>query len=718
MFPLFKVRIPRLGRLDSILVLLLILSALAWLAERLAGWSVPGRGVLQFLAYIAAFLLAFKLLRLWIRTLLWRVRNRMILLFLFVGLVPLILVTALVGLAGYILTGQVAVYIATSELDRRAGRLQGTAAALVWSLRAAPAARRAELVNSYLTSAAENWPGLQARVLDSGRTTVFPPGAGLEPPYPPGRELRGIVRLGRSFYLVAHASSPSATSAVKPAAESVTAPRPKEAEKPGAASAQKQDQLQVILLQPLNDSYLAQLAPGLGRISFVTYRHRGAAESESETAGRTGPGPTLRVNEDVFTPEPGASPEAASRTPLPAPAYRFDYAVTWLTLPFPLERWREDDRETYASVQIQTRPSAVFRILFGQSVEVVQGVVIFMIAVGTLFLVVELLSLVIGVSITRTLTRSVHQLYQGTQWVNKGDFSHRIEVSGNDQLAELSRSFNVMTESIERLIEESKEGERLASELEIAREVQEQLFPKAPPVMRGLEILGVCNAARMVSGDYFDFVKLSEQRLAWAIGDVAGKGISGALLMASIQSMLRTQLSAAWGMSAAAGAEADTDGAVWRFPTASLVSQLNLQLYENTSPEKYATFFFGAYDDQHGMLTYTNAGHLPPLLIREEKVQRLDVNGMVVGAFPHSRYEQSEIALRRGDLVVAFTDGVTEPENEFAEEFGEDRLIDVVLRNRRRSPREIIDEVIGAVGHWTGRPELQDDMTMVVARRL
>ena len=232
--------------------------------------------------------------------------------------------------------------------------------------------------------------------------------------------------------------------------------------------------------------------------------------------------------------------------------------------------------------------------------------------------------------------------------------------------------------------------------------------------MRDLEIVGVCKAARTVSGDYFDFVKLSERRLAWAIADVAGKGISGALLMASIQSMLRTQLWAALGTAAAA----EGDGAAWRFPTAALVSQLNLQLYQSTSPEKYATFFFCVYDDQHGVLTYTNAGHLPPLLIRDGEPRRLDVNGMVVGAFPDVRYEQSEVELRSGDLVVAFTDGVTEPENEFAEEFGEDRLIEVVLRNRQRSPREIIDEVIGAVGHWTGRPELQDDMTMVVARRL
>jgi sigma-B regulation protein RsbU (phosphoserine phosphatase) len=157
---------------------------------------------------------------------------------------------------------------------------------------------------------------------------------------------------------------------------------------------------------------------------------------------------------------------------------------------------------------------------------------------------------------------------------------------------------------------------------------------------------------------------------------------------------------------------------VWRFPAAQLVAQLNLQLYQNTSPEKYATFFFGAYDDRHSILTYTNAGHLPPVLIRNGEPTRLEVNGLVVGAFPFATYEQTEIALLPGDLLVGFTDGATEPENEFVEEFGEERLIELLLRNRQRPVREIIEEVIQAVSRWTGRPELQDDMTLLVARRL
>jgi sigma-B regulation protein RsbU (phosphoserine phosphatase) len=696
MFPDLQKRFPRLGRAEKLFLSLLALSALASAGERLTGRPLPGLGLLQLACYLAGAAAAAKLLRIAVRKLLWRVRNRMIVLFLFIGFVPLLLATALAGLVGYILIGQVAVYMATTELDRRASRLHGTAAALAWSLDAAGSDRRPRLARSFLEHLSQTWPGLEARVRDREHTFVFPSGASVDPPRGDPRDLRRIVTRGGVFYLMAHASTSPALIGVEPSSPgSVIDPRPAAA-KEHAAPRQisgPPDGVEVTLLQPLDEPYLAGLAPGLGRIVFQTWR----------AAPRRSGGPEWK---------PARRLAVESPVPIPPPAHRFDYDVKWGTLPFPVDHWGEGDSDTDVNILIYTRPSAVYRLLFGRRVELAGIVTVGLVVLGTLFLIAELTSIVVGVSITRTLTSSVHQLYEATQRVNQGDFSHRIKIQGSDQLAELSRSFNNMTESIERLIEESKERQRLASELAIAREVQEQLFPKAPPTMRGLEVLGVCHPARTVSGDYFDFVKLGEDRLALAIGDVAGKGISGALLMASIQSMLHTQLSIS-------GAAAAPGGDAWRFPAAELVSKLNIQLYNNTAPEKYATFFFGAYDDRCGLLTYTNAGHLPPVLIRSGEPRRLDVNGMVVGAFPFARYEQSEIELRSGDLMVAFTDGVTEPENEFAEEFGEDRLIELLVRNWRRPTREIIEETIRAVSQWTGgRPELQDDMTLLVARRL
>ena len=145
---------------------------------------------------------------------------------------------------------------------------------------------------------------------------------------------------------------------------------------------------------------------------------------------------------------------------------------------------------------------------------------------------------------------------------------------------------------------------------------------------------------------------------------------------------------------------------------------MNQQLHATTSPEKYATFFLGLYDEPASTLTYTNAGHLPPLLVRSGKATPLDVNGTVVGAFPFSEYGESQVALQSGDLLVCFTDGITEPENEFGEMFGEERLIEILAQNAHRNDGQIIQTVIDSVRQWTASEELQDDMTLLLARRV
>jgi sigma-B regulation protein RsbU (phosphoserine phosphatase) len=154
-----------------------------------------------------------------------------------------------------------------------------------------------------------------------------------------------------------------------------------------------------------------------------------------------------------------------------------------------------------------------------------------------------------------------------------------------------------------------------------------------------------------------------------------------------------------------------------RFSTARMVSELNQQLHATTSPEKYATFFFAIYDQQTGFITYTNAGHLQPVLIRDGVPTLLDVNGTVVGAFPFSKYDESRLELRSGDLLVCYTDGITEPENEYGEMFGEERLIELVAKNSDRDDQQIIESVMESVRQWTGAPELSDDMTVLLARK-
>jgi sigma-B regulation protein RsbU (phosphoserine phosphatase) len=324
-----------------------------------------------------------------------------------------------------------------------------------------------------------------------------------------------------------------------------------------------------------------------------------------------------------------------------------------------------------------------------------------------MFLLVELFSLRAGVKLSQSITGAVHELYEGTQRVKSGDFTYRIPVDGDDQLADLSMSFNTMTQNLGQLIVVAKEKERLQSELEIAREVQNQLFPRDIPSSKHLELKGICKPARVVSGDYYDFMTLAGSELAFAIGDVAGKGISAALLMATIQSTMRTQLS---GSNGASGQP--------RYSAAKLVAQLNRQLYANTTPEKYATFYFALYDETQHALTYTNAGHLPPILIHRGEITELNPTGTVVGAFPFAKYEERTVTLETGDILVAYTDGIVEPENPYGEMFGDNRLKDLVMRYAFADSSEIISRTMEAVTQWTGSSELQDDMTMVVARRL
>jgi len=346
-------------------------------------------------------------------------------------------------------------------------------------------------------------------------------------------------------------------------------------------------------------------------------------------------------------------------------------------------------------------------------------------AVGIFFAVIELVALITGSRLTRTVTRTVAQLYDATQHVNRGDFSHRVPVQSTDQLAELALSFNSMTASIERLIVEQKEKQRLENELMIAQEVQAQLFPRQVRELESLEVHGFCRPARTVSGDYYDFLTASSHKLILAVGDISGKGISAALLMATIHSAVRAYSVESLPQMrepVAVGAVAGSGRVMVTWPEgvevspSALLSLLNHQLYESTPPEKYATLFLGIYDGRTHQLNYSNGGHLPPLLIGEDgSLRRLEAGGTVVGLFDNMSYDEGSVEMHPGEIFVAYSDGITEPENDFGE-FGEERLIDLVRKNRRLPLEQISQVVTTAVDDWIGDNEQPDDVTLVLAR--
>jgi serine phosphatase RsbU (regulator of sigma subunit) len=340
-------------------------------------------------------------------------------------------------------------------------------------------------------------------------------------------------------------------------------------------------------------------------------------------------------------------------------------------------------------------------------------------AVSILFLVIECAALLSLLLMTRTITGAVHNLDEGAKHIMHGDFSHRIRVKSRDQLSSLGETFNTMTASIERLLKEQVEKQRLESELAIALEVQRQLFPRAAPRLNNLQIAGVCNPARIVSGDYYDYLLIAPTTVGLALGDVSGKGVSAALLMASLQAALRSHSNTAGRQLIAPGDGSRANSATVELASprvADIVSLLNQQLIQNTPSEKYVTFFYGVYDERQRRLTYTNAGHLPPLIFRGPEVRRLETGGTVLGLIPEAEYEQGEVHLQPHDVLVAYTDGITEAENSFEEQFGESGLIQVVRRSSEKSPDEIVEDILTAVDDWVGSGEPQDDMTLIVAK--
>ncbi|MDQ2841230.1 MAG: SpoIIE family protein phosphatase [Acidobacteriota bacterium] len=643
---------------------------------------VAGNGGLAFLAALVLLpllcILLFRGFRLLQRRGLWSVRNRLLFVYALIGVLPLILVLILIGLGTWALTTELAIYLADSALDRRIDSMNH----LVAAMRNLPRDQQVEAAPEVLKNFDSSMPGLRLYINDETGFHRYPANSP-RLKLPNGwHNLTGLLVLDGHFYEWAHF---------------------------------KGEGEEIVAMAPLSDEIVENLVPNLGSISLFENPQDGHSDPNPAAAGSlratttdlgNGKGRDFKLS---FTEPAGGGQRRIIH--LPPPTFRFDIPVWWLAT---ISHYHLDTpNRTYGGVLwVYSRPSAVLSTFFSGT-EALRGVLFnAVVAIAILFLLVELVATLLGAKLARRLTGAVNAIYEGTRRVISGDFSHRIPVLANDQLGELAVSFNQMTGNLERLLVVEKEKERLQTEIEIAREVQAQLYPKKAPPLCGLKLTVQCDPARMVSGDYYDYQELGGKRLAFAIGDVAGKGISAALLMATLQASLRAQMVQFQPLREIECSDLP------EIDVSKLVSALNKQLFANTSPEKYATFFFALFDERSRTLTYTNAGHLSPLLFRNGNVLPLDSNGMVVGAFAFSKYDESCITMNPGDLLVCYTDGITEPENAYGEEFGEERLIDLVKKHAHREDNEIINIVLDAVRSWTGVPELHDDMTLMFAREV
>ena len=316
----------------------------------------------------------------------------------------------------------------------------------------------------------------------------------------------------------------------------------------------------------------------------------------------------------------------------------------------------------------------------------------------------EAFALYFGVRITGGITSAVRSLHRSTQRVAKGDLDAYIEIPNEDELGDLAISFNKMTAALKIGQEEALARRHLEQELKTARDIQEKLLPDEMPQFPGFEITGTNIPSLQVGGDYFDFIELESGHLGIAIGDVCGKGIPAALLMANLQAGLHGQ-------------------AVGSTEIASVITRMNDLLVRSSDINMFASFFYGVLDRSLSTFTSTNAGHNPPLHFRENgDYKKLKANGLIIGFLPDQKYEQHKSKIEEGDVLVLYTDGITEAVREVLDGdkdkyFEEERLVNVIKKNLDKSARDIQSAVLKEISDFTAGAPQNDDITLVVIKR-
>lgn len=641
---------------------------------------------------LAAFLFIGSLLLLvtrWFKKhFMWRLRNRLVVTYVFIGVIPLALVATMAMVAVFLFAGQFSTFVVTTDINNELRRLESANRTI--GHQAAEALRRGrdlqtirEAVNN------ESFPGRQVVAYYGGRAEALTGDTSQPVPTPPREGLSEsslFLDRGQLYLRAIHRSRHPVNGGT----------------------------LTVVSSVPLDREHLEAAVPNIGILTVYGELPPNVASASGE--------PEIRVDDvaiDLNHPR-----VVCGRVPPPASRMDFEFSRfgSLLNAGFRslmnAQHW-ETGRESRLFLTVSTRPSLIYYRLFHTLGELSNAIFILLAVIAVFFALIEVVALIIGVRLTQTMTSSVAKLYDATQYINRGDFSHRIRVKSRDQLAALETSFNSMTESLEKLIAEQKEKQRIESELQIAKEVQDLLFPRDVADLDGLEMHGLCRPARTVSGDYYDFLPVSSNAVGLAVADISGKGISAALMMATLHAFVRAHTLAektpAMALAASGDGPADGNGECCAAP-GSVLAMLNQQLYRSTPVQKYATMFLGFYDQPTRRFLYSNAGHLPPLVVcRDGSVRRLEEGGTVVGLFPDMSYPEGAIKLNPGDILVAYSDGITEPENDFGE-FGEERLAQIVLENRDQPLHRISDAILNAVTDWIGGEEQPDDMTVVIAR--
>jgi serine phosphatase RsbU (regulator of sigma subunit) len=662
----------------------LVLGALLKLTAFLLGLVIATPGRFEALDTVgdialitAAVIVAY---RLWVdvkRRLLWRVRRKLTLSYIFIGFVPALLIITFFIISGLLLFFNMASYLARSRVEELVDDTRFIAEALALELQDAADGGGGQILDRRLAAAATRFPAASFVVVPrTGRC--------------------GTGELALAPYALAvgawpHVEPPRVVPQWIPCtghAGLVTSARDDRTHLAARAIAWVEGlQTAVIVDIPVGDDFVRELRDETG----VALETTTPVSAVDET----------QPNRAIFVGPANIGTEGQRRGEL--------NWVAWLDY----LQWETGETDTLL-MSFRLGLPALYERISVSSVRVLGGydfgqiLLIVLAVVASLFLVILAVAFVMGLGLARSITGSVHELFVGTERVKRGDFTHKISVRSRDQLGELATSFNEMTASIDELLHQKAEKERLEQELLIARNIQMSLLPQGPFLMPGLALTAHCEPAREVGGDYYDYLPIDANRLGVLIADVSGKGTSAALYMAELKGIVLS-------LSQVHASPRD------------LLIDANRIISRHLDARSFITVTYAVVDLRSRTLRYARAGHCPLIYMpgsytASRQAQILAPDGMVVGLqlddgeMFTSLLQEATLPLGPGDLFVLYTDGLTETMNPEGELFGDDRLAALVGGHPDLPSDELRERILRDIRAFAGSAVQQDDMTMVLLR--
>ncbi len=613
------------------------------------------------------------------RRLLWRVRRKLTISYIFIGVVPALLIISFFLLGGVIVLFNVGAYVMKSRLDALVEQAHFLADSAAIELQQAPASdAAAEVLSRRHAVVASRHP--QASLVAIGSACGEPAPVAPPAPMPP-------VTAGPWSHAPAPDRVPAwvpcsgyaglttyvAGDAIRAAARAVAWV--------GAGAARRA----VIVDLPLGPALVARLKDETGITIYGVTPAENGRIPEQEGAGIAAPG---------------------------VPLTSFSERIPWPTL-VEYRVWDSGAQDTLifqvrmAIAQVYTRLSANSNARFDQ-LTFSQAMLVLLGVVAVLFLVIQGVAFIMGVGLARSITGAIHELFVGTERVRRGDFSHKIAVHNRDQLGELAASFNSMTGSIADLLRQKAEKERLEQELRIARAIQMSLLPQNTLLLPGIGLTAHCEPAREVGGDYYDFLPVDETTLGILVADVSGKGTSAALYMAELKGIVLTLSQR-------------------RISPRQLLIDANQIISRHLDSRSFITVTYVQVDLAARTLQYSRAGHCPMIYVpgpyaASRTPQILAPDGMVLGltiddgTLFNRLLDEVTLPLGSGDLFLLYTDGMSEAMNAGGDCFGDDRLAAVMQEHADLPSDALLARILEQVTEFAGSTVQQDDMTMVLIR--